>query len=277
MITVVAAVLNERDHLGPWLESVRFADRVILADHGSRDGTRERLAALAAEPGPPAIEVIDVPAGGLIEDVRQSAIDRVGSGWVLVLDLDERVPIPLADEILALVSRDPPEAAFRLPFRHYAFGRWLRHGGWDDEHLRLFRAKRGRYIPGRIHAQPEIDGGVGRLSERVVHFAHPTISDFLVKMNRYTSQSAPALAAGEAGGLRRRPALPARPLPWLRACLSVFWGRYVRAGGFRDGRAGLILAALLAAYRFVEQAKAWEAREVDPAAEEAVRARGSAP
>jgi hypothetical protein len=270
-------VRNEIAVLDDWLDSVRFADRVVLADHGSRDGTRERLAELGERARTPAIEVVDVPPGGIIEDVRGHAMERVDAGWVLVLDLDERVPIPLRDEILATIARDPPEAAFRIPFRHYAFGRWLRHGGWDDAHVRLLRAGRCAYAPGRIHAQPEVDGAIGDLSAFVVHFAHPRIADFLAKMNRYTSQSAPALAAGEAAGLRRRPALPARPLAWLRACFSVFWGRYVRHGGFRDGRAGFILAALLAAYRFVEQAKAWEAREVDRAAEDAVRARGSAP
>jgi len=270
-------VLNEIDVLDDWLDSVRFADRIILADHGSRDGTRERLAELARDArGAPHLEVIDVPPGGIIEDVRSRAIERVTDGWVLVLDLDERVPMPLRDEILAAIEGDPSESAFLLPFRHYAFGRWLRHGGWDDAHLRLFRAGRGAYAAGRIHAQPAVEGRVGRLTERVVHFAHPTISDFLAKMNRYTDQSAAALAAGEPAGLRRRRALPERPLPWLRACFSVFWGRYVRKGGFRDGRAGFILAALLAAYQFIEQAKAWEARRVDRAAEEAVRARGSA-
>jgi hypothetical protein len=253
---VVAAALNEIEHLGAWLDSVRFADRVIVADHGSRDGTRERLSAA----GPP-VEVIDVPPGGFVEDLRQRAIAAVEDGWILVLDLDERVPISLRDEILRTIERDPPEAGFRIPFRHFIFGRWLRHGGWDDAHLRLFRAGRGTYAPGRIHAQPEVAGAIGDLTGRIVHFAHPTLSDFVARMNRYTSQSAPALAAGEPGGLRRRRALPPRPLPWLAASASVFWGRYLRAGGFRDGMAGFLAAAMLAAYRFVEQAKAWEARE----------------
>lgn len=266
---MVAAVLNEVGQVASWLDGVRCADRVVVVDHGSRDGTREFLAEAARrsteDAAGPVIEVIDRAPGGVIEDVRQEAIARVSEGWILVLDLDERLPIPLRDEILATISADPPEVAFRIPFRHYVFGRWLRHGGWDDAHLRLFRAGSGAYAAGRIHAQPEVDGPIGELRERVVHFAHPTIHDFLVKMNRYTSQSAPTLAAGEVGGLRRRRALPPRPLAWLRASLSVFLTRYVKRSGYRDGGAGFIVATLLAAYQFVELAKAWEAREVTAA------------
>ncbi len=251
---MVAAALNELDQVESWLESVSFADRIVVADHGSKDGTKERLIAGG-------VEVVDVPPGGIVEDVRQQVLGAVREGWILVLDLDERVPLPLRDEILERITDDPTENAFRLPFRHYVFGRWLRHGGWDDAHLRLFRAGRAEYSAGRIHAQPQVEGEIGTLKESVVHFAHPSIHEFVTKMNRYTSQSAAALAAGEVGGLRRRRALPARPLPWLRASASVFWNRYVKSGGFRDGMAGFVVATLLAAYQFVEQAKAWETRE----------------
>jgi hypothetical protein len=253
-ITIVATARNEIDYVPGWVESVAFADRVVVGDHGSRDGTDVAL----REAG---VEVVEIPPGGLIEDARQQVIDSIDEGWILVLDLDERVPIELRDELLRRLGEDPIEAGFRIPFRHYVFGRWMRHGGWRDAHLRLFRAGRGRYLPGRIHAQPAVDGEVGRLEGAVVHFAHRSIHEFVAKMNRYTTQSAPALAAGESAGLRKRPALPPRPLRWLRASGGVFWNRYIKAQGFRDGVAGFVVAVLLAAYQFVEQAKAWEERE----------------
>ena len=252
-ITVVSSALNELDQVDPWLESVAFADRCVVADHGSKDGTRERL----IERG---VEVINVEPGGIVEDARRAAAARVSEGWILVVDFDERVTLPLRDEICAAVASDD-FAGYRIPFRHYVFGRWLRHGGWNDAHLRLFRADRGGYVAGRLHAQPEIEGEIGQLSERMVHFAHTSIHEFVIKMNRYTTQSAPALAAGEAGGLRRRPALPEKPGKWLRASASVFWNRYIKARGYRDGVAGFVIATLLSAYQFVEQAKAWEAKK----------------
>ncbi|MFQ5655232.1 MAG: glycosyltransferase family 2 protein, partial [Planctomycetota bacterium] len=234
-----------------------WARRILVVDTGSRDGTPERLRAAGAP-----LEVIDGDPSSLIEEARNLAIDRVEEGWILVLDLDERVPIPLREEILRATESHRSPSAYRIPLRHYVFGRWLRHGGWNDRHLRLFGAGRGRYPEACIHAQPRIDGEVGDLEQPIVHFAHPTLHDFLVKLNRYTSQAAPIIDTRGEGGLRKRPPLPEKPWRWLWSCLSVFWSRYIKAAGFRDGMAGFLVAALLAAYQFVEQAKVWERRHV---------------
>ena len=255
-LTIVAAVLNERENIEPWLENVGWADRVIVIDHGSKDGSRELLAEH------PAVELIDAPKGeGLIEDIRRLGLSRVEEGWVLVLDLDERVTDELKMEIDSLLRQDPEESGFRIPFRHYLLGRWLQHGGWNDRHLWLFRAGEGDYIPGLIHSDAIVEGSVGDLAGKVLHFAHPTIHDFLSRMNRYTSQSADALARGEVGGLRKRKILPASRLSWTRASASMFWVRYIKDRGYRDGMPGFIVAVLLAAYIFIEQSKAWEVRQ----------------
>jgi len=254
-ITVVAAVLNERGQIDEWLSHLGWVERIVAVDHGSNDGTRQRLAEDSR------VEIIDAPPGeGLVEDIRCLGLDAVDDGWILVLDVDERISIELRDEILELLSGEVEEMGFLLPFRHLVFGRWLSHGGWDDAHLRLFRAGEGRYLPGVIHSDARVAGAVGRLNGEVLHFGLPTIHDFLTRMNRYTSQSAPALARGEIGGLRKRRSLPPSPLRWTHAAASVFWNRYIKSRGFLDGTPGFLIAALLSAYRFVELAKAWEAR-----------------
>ncbi|MEC9476192.1 MAG: glycosyltransferase family 2 protein [Planctomycetota bacterium] len=252
-LTVVAAVLNERENIEPWLENLSWVDRIVVVDHGSVDGSRELLEEQSH------VEVVDAPAGeGLIEDIRRLGLDCVTDGWILVLDLDERVTDDLRFEIRELLEKDPPPDGFRIPFRHYLFGRWLQHGGWDDHHLRLFRAGSGDYLPGLIHSDAVVTGTVGQLEGKILHFAHPTIHDFLARMNRYTTQSAPALARGEVGGLRKRRMLPPSRLAWMRASASVFWCRYIKDRGFKDGMPGFITAVLMAAYIFVEQSKAWE-------------------
>lgn len=252
-LTVVAAVLNERENIEPWLENLSWVDRIVVIDHGSLDGSRDLLESH------PAVELIDAPEGeGLIEDIRRLGLARITDGWVLVLDLDERVTDGLRSEIEKLLRTDSPESGFHIPFRHYLLGRWLKHGGWDDQHLRLFRAGKGDYLPGRIHSDAMVEGTIGQMTGQILHFAHPTIHDFLARMNRYTSQSAPALARGEVGGLRKRRMLPPSRLSWLRASASVFWTRYFKGKGFKDGMPGFITAVLLAAYIFIEQSKAWE-------------------
>lgn len=251
-ITVIAAVRNEMSQIEEWLEHLRWVSRVVLVDTGSRDGTREWL----QERG---VELIEAPDAELIHAAKNLAIDRVTEGWILDLDLDERVTGPLAAEIQHSIGDSGSEVAgFEIPFRHYVFGRWLRHGGWRTRHLRLYRAGRARYPEDRAHSTLRVDGDVRPLDSHVVHFAHPQLHDFVTKMNRYTSQDAPLIREHGRGGLRNRAPLGPKRLRWLRAAASVFWGRYIRHSGFRDGVPGLMVATLLSFYVFVEQAKVWE-------------------
>ncbi|OUU21464.1 MAG: hypothetical protein CBC13_09065 [Planctomycetia bacterium TMED53] len=256
-LTVVAAMLNERDHLESWLENLDWVDRIILIDHGSKDGSLEIARSQ------PRCECISAPEGeGLIEDIRSLGLEAVNEGWVLVLDLDERVSQGLKEEITDLLSREQHADGYLIPFRHYVFGHWLRYGGWDDKHLRLFKSGKGHYTPGKIHADAVVEGEVESLEQAVLHYAHPTIHDFIMRMNRYTTQSAEVLANGKPGGLRKRVRLPESRWRWFQASASFFWTRFIKHRGFRDGMPGFIIAFLLAAYLFVEQAKAWEfARE----------------
>ena len=252
-LTVVAAMLNEKENLKPWLENLEWADQIILVDHGSVDGSLEQ-----ARLQPNCHCISATPGEGLIEDIRRLGIAEVSEGWVLIMDLDERVSGELKSEIEALVESDSTVCGYRIPFRHYVFGRWLKHGGWDDLHLRLFRAGHGSYVPGRIHADAVVEGEVENLQSSILRFAHPTLHDFVMRMNRYTTQSAPLLASGEPGGLRKRVMLPASRWRWLQASASFFWTRYITHRGFRDGMAGFVIAVMLSAYLFVEQSKAWE-------------------
>ncbi|MGE3165438.1 MAG: hypothetical protein AB7O52_11075 [Planctomycetota bacterium] len=261
-LTVIAAASNEGGQVVEWLDHLRWVDRVVVVDTGSRDDTRTLLESGGAE--------VLTGAPGLIHAAKNQARLAVGAGWVLDLDLDERVPSPLAEEIRSVLDGSHPSVAgrgvadafvaYRVPYRHYVFGRWLEHGGWRTQHLRLYRAERARYPETRAHSTLEVDGPTEALAHFAVHFANPLIHDFVVKMNRYTSQDAPLLIEHGRGGLRNRPPLPPQRLAWMRASLSVFWNRYIKCAGFRDGMPGFLIASLLAYYNFVEQAKVWEAR-----------------
>jgi hypothetical protein len=152
--------------------------------------------------------------------------------------------------------------AYALPFTHYFFGKYLRYGGFRGSLVRLFAKGKLRYPEDRAHSTPEVDGKVGHLENLVVHFNHRRIADFVRKMNLYTSCDAPLTLEHGKGGLRNRP-LPTN-LRWklFAAPLSVFWKRYVRHRGYRDGVHGFFAAVLLAFYQFVEYAKVWELKNV---------------
>src|SRR5262249_22769374 len=127
-------------------------------------------------------------------------------------------------EILGALSGppDPRVAAYALPFTHYFFGRYLRHGGFRGPLVRLFRKGRLRYPEDRAHSSPVVDGEVRALENLVVHLNHPRITDFVRKMDLYTSQDAVLMARQGHGGLRNRPAPPPTRWSLFRAPLGVF-------------------------------------------------------
>ncbi|MGH9362412.1 MAG: glycosyltransferase family 2 protein [Thermoanaerobaculia bacterium] len=264
-LSAVLVVRNEAAQIRQCLRALDLADEVLVVDTGSGDGTQD----LAREH---ADRVLAFPSTGgglppLIHAAKNFAFAEARGPWILNLDADERLSDGLRAEIQrVLEAPDPRYAAYAVPFTHYFFGRYLRHGGFRGPLVRLFRKGKLRYPEDRAHSTPEVEGEIGRLEHLVVHFNHPRIDDFLRKMDLYTSQDAALTARHGRGGLRGRPArLPTR---WslVREPLGVFWNRYVRHRGFLDGAHGLVAAGLMAAYQFVESAKLWEA--LNPPAEE---------
>ena len=270
---MVVVARDEAHQIAECLRSVQgFADETILIDTGSSDGTPGLARALAtvipfgpeasgspgAGPGAPST------APPLIHAAKNFGTSRARGPWILSLDADERLTEGLKREIHAFLAAPAAQtAACALPFTHYFFGRYLRHGGFQGHIVRLFRKGRLRYPEDRAHSTPEVDGRILRMENPLVHFNHPRITDFVRKMNLYTSQDAPLMARLGRGGLRGR--LAPMPTRWsiLRCGLGVFWNRFVRHRGFLDGVHGLAAAALLAAYQVVESAKLWEALQKD--------------
>lgn len=222
----------------------------------------EQEVAAAGEPCP-AVKILHGDGGPrrLIHVNKNVGIEEATGAWILNLDADERLSASLRGELVEAIASAPPAVgAFALPFTHYFFGKYLKHGGFRGSLIRLFRKGRLRYPEDRAHSTPVVDGEVKELKGLVVHFNHRRVADFITKLNRYTSSDAPLLLENGRGGLRNRP-LP-RNLVWamVKAPLSVFWSRFIRHAGFLDGVHGLVAATLLAYYQFVEYAKVWEAR-----------------
>jgi glycosyltransferase involved in cell wall biosynthesis len=254
----VVVVRDEARQIRDCLRALRFADELVVVDTGSSDGTVEAARGLAdrvlhypAEPGGPR---------PLIHAAKNYGFEAAAGPWILNLDADERPTDALREEILAVLEAPPGgPVAYALPFTHYFFGRYLRHGGFRGALVRLFEKGKLRYPEDRAHSTPVVEGERGALRSLVVHFNHPRLSDFLRKMDLYTSQDAALMVRHGRGGLRNRPARSPTAWTLLREPLGVFWNRYVRHRGFLDGVHGLVAAGLMASYQFVESAKLWEA------------------
>ena len=247
-VTVILPTLNEAARIRDAIEALSWADEVIVADGGSTDDTRE----LAGEAGARVIEVL----GGTIASQRNAGIAMARNRWVLALDADEHVPDQLRDEIAAAV-RAPQCEAYRIRFRNFYLGREIRHGSWGSEyHVRLFRSDL-RFREQRVHETLEAVGNLGLLCTALEHAPYRDMGHHLEKMARYGRWGAEDLAfrgaRSSAGKLVFRPV-------WR------FVREYFLYGGWRDGRAGLVLALLSAAsvlFKYAHlQALEWEGETV---------------
>jgi glycosyltransferase involved in cell wall biosynthesis len=239
-ISIVILAKNEEDRLGAALESVAFADEVVVADTGSTDGTQE-LARLRGA------RVVPIGWEGFVAS-RNRALAEARHDWVFVLDADERVPEALRAEILAVLEEgESASAGYKMPRLSHFLGRPVRHGTWyPDFKLRLGRRSRGmRAEGGRVHETLEVDGAVGRLATALVHHPYRDLSDALRKASRYAQLGAEDRY--ERGSRGSAVALFLRPL-------VEFFRFLVLRAGFLDGLVGFRVAFLHAFSYFLRTA-----------------------
>lgn len=238
-LSVVIITKNEAANLPACLESVRFADEIVVLDNASEDGT----AALARERGARVEVVRDWPGFG---PQKNRALALATGDWVLSLDADERVPPALAEEIRAAMAGGEC-VAYEMPRSSWFCGRFMRHSGWwPDRVLRLFRREAGRFSEDLVHERVIVSGRVGRLTAPLEHWTHRSLGAALEKMNRYSSLSAEALhARGKRSSI-------------ASAIGHGFWAfvrTYVLRRGFLDGRQGFLLAVMNAETSYYRYAK----------------------
>lgn len=186
---------------------------------------------------------------------RQASLDAATREWCLWIDPDERVSPALAAELRSTLAGSPSPHGFVLPFEVRFLGRVLRWGGLGSEsHLRLFRRRNSRFVGGALHEGVAVEGALSRLAGRVVHEPYKDVSDYLSKLDRYTTLAArKRLEAG-----RRFTAFHHLILPW------EFFARAVLRLGILDGFPGLVWAGLSAFHSWLKYVKLGEMQRERP-------------
>ena len=241
-VTIIA--WNEEERLRACLESVAWADEIIVLDAESTDKTvqvaRELTDKIWVRPWP-----------GFAAQ-KNFALEQATGEWVLSLDADERVTPELRERIARIVREDGPADGYSIPRKNVFWGAWVRHGGlYPDYQLRLFRRAAGRFVESAVHESVQVEGRVEDLIEPMLHHSYRGLEDFVARSNRYSTLAAHQIVAR--GGRCGPAELVLRPL-------GRFLSMYVLRAGFLDGWRGLVLAVLYANYVFLRTAKAWEAR-----------------
>jgi glycosyltransferase involved in cell wall biosynthesis len=242
-VSVTVITLNEEAHLRRCLESVAWADEIVVVDAESHDKTVQVAREFTDR-------VIVRPWPGFAAQ-KNFAVEQCAGEWILSLDADEEASPELREEIAAIQADPRACDGYAVRRRNVFLGRFVRHGGlYPDWQVRLFRRGRGRFAERAVHESVTVTGPVGRLSGHLVHRSYEGVGDFIERANRYSALAAEQMIRD--GRRVRAGELILRPL-------GRFLSMYVLQGGLLDGRRGLLLAILYAYYVFMRSAKVWEA------------------
>lgn len=241
-VTATVITRNEADHIAAALQSVSWADEVVVVDSGSTDDTVAIARQHAAR-----VEVRDWPG---YSAQKNYAAEIAANDWILSIDADERVPPELGAEIRALLAGGPAARGYRIPRVAWYLGRWIRSTDWyPDYQLRLYDRRAGKWNGRRVHESVELQGTPGQLRHELQHYAYRDLSHHLATIDRYTTLAAEQWFAE--GRTTNGIELLVHPrLAFIR--------NYFLRGGIRDGEPGLLVSKLNSYYVFLKLAKLWE-------------------
>jgi glycosyltransferase involved in cell wall biosynthesis len=239
-LSVCIICYNEARNIRRCLESVAWADEIIVVDSLSSDITVE----IARE----YTDFVFQRAWTGYADQKNHALSKAHGDWVLSLDADETIPLQLKEEILTEIARPRTKDGYRIPRRSFYQGRWIAHSGYyPDLQLRLFRRKKARWVGGRVHERVEITGALGELKNDILHYPYKgVISGQLRTVDNFSD-----LMAADLYDRGKR----FHPLLLLSRPFFKFLEVYFLKKGFLDGVPGLVIAATSAYALFVRYVK----------------------
>ncbi|MBI3021893.1 MAG: glycosyltransferase family 2 protein [Candidatus Omnitrophica bacterium] len=247
-LSVVILTRNEAGRIRDCIQSVRWADEVLVIDDESTDDTVQIAESLG---GRVLRRKMDIEGRH-----RNWAHAQAKHEWILSLDADERVTPALAEEIRALVENGAAHPLYAIPRRNYIGTRWIRYGGWyPSAQLKLFQKSVFRWEETTVHPRAIGSGSCGQTRYDLLHFSYRDEQDFLQKVDRQTTLEAEKWVA-EGRGVSLAKAL------W-RTC-DRFVRTYVGKQGFREGRLGWFIARMAARYQwhsYVKYKRLWRQRD----------------
>jgi len=245
-LSAVLITRNAAAVLAPCLESLAFADEIVVVDSGSSDGTAE----IAGRYGARLVQKEWLGFGRQ----KQYAVDQARHDWVLCLDADETVSPRLAASIQAALAA-PVSPVYRMPRRNRFLGRWLSHGeGYPDWSPRLFNRMNARWSDDLVHEKVLYAVTPGTLQGDLMHDSSDDLTAYLERQNRYTT-----LAARQAYELGRSAGF----FHILMSPVVRFLKFYVLRLGFLDGMPGLLHISIGCINSYLKYAKLIELRKAD--------------
>jgi glycosyltransferase involved in cell wall biosynthesis len=247
-VSAVLITRNAAPVLEPCLESLAFADEIVIVDSSSNDGTAE----IAQRFG---VRVVRKEWLGFGRQ-KQFAVEQARNDWVLCLDADERVSAELAAGIRAALAA-PVSPVYRMRRRNRFLGHWLSHGeGYPDWSPRLFNRMNARWSDDLVHEKVLFAVTPGTLQGDLMHDSSDDLASYLDRQNRYTTLAArQAFERGVSAGV----------FHLLLSPVVRFFKFYVLRLGFLDGLPGLVHISIGCMNSYLKYAKLMEMHKAEQA------------
>ena len=248
-LSVIIITKNEAANLQDCLESVSFANEIIIVDSESTDNTQEIARSFGAK-----LEITsDWPGFG---PQKNRALNLATQEWVLSIDADERVTPELKQEILAAISSKQAANCYAIPRLSWYCGKFMKHSGWYPDYVdRLFKRGTAQFSDHLVHERLIPQGSVGKLKHHFLHYSFRDFSQVLKKVDSYSTASAEqAFKQGKRSSV-------------CKAFWHAVWSftrTYFLRLGFLDGSHGLALAISNAEGTYYRYLKIWLLEQSGP-------------
>lgn len=245
-VTAIIPTFNEEHNIAEAIDSVSWADEVLVVDSFSTDKTVE----IAQQKG---VRILQHEYENSATQ-KNWTIPQAAHPWIFLLDADERVTPKLQKEVRALLGKQKIEHdAYWIRRKNVFMGRQINHSNWaTDKVIRLFKRDTCRYQDKAVHAEISTKGTISILSNHLIHNTYKDLKSYLVKLDRYAAWGAQdRLNKVEKVGFFHLFIKPG----------ARFFIYYLLKRGFLDGKQGLIIAWLSAYSVFLRYLKLWRMKE----------------
>lgn len=257
-VSVVVTTFNEEHNIAACLDTLLWADEILVVDSFSDDHTPEIVRGYVDRHDD--LKFIQRTYYGSAAQ-KNWAMDQCAHEWILIFDADERCTPELRDEIQDLLASGPRDEAYTIRRRVFFLGEVIRFSGWQrDQVIRLLQHDAGRYPNRRVHADMKTRGVAPLLENTMDHYMVEDFYSYALRIAKYSRWGA---AQGWREGKR-----PGLNEVLGRSAWRFFRTYFVQLGVF-DGMRGLVFCMLQAYGTYLKWSTLWawrvnERRGIEP-------------
>lgn len=247
MLSIIVIARNEQETIKTCLESVKWADEIIVIDNGSKDKTAD----IAKDSG---ARVLNFESDDFSK-TRNRGMEEAKGDWVLYVDADERVLTPLKDEILELINSQ--KSAYAVSRKNIIFGEEVSYGPYkNDWVIRLFKKSNFETWVGKVHEYGKFSGELGYIKNSLLHLTHRDLNHFMLKALEWSKIDAKLRLDADHPKMTK--------LRFIRILTTQFFVELIKRKGLFGGTVGIVDSVLQVFSFYMTYVRLWEMQQQKP-------------